>query len=1053
MNSDKVGLTSAVDVRNPAERARPREERASLPGSPPTSEDIQFLGESSWLTPEIIEQALIRRVDDAEAREVVGVRERSSENYAGLLFPYVLPGEQHVREYRLRRDAPPLEQKADGTTKERNKYLSPPGRGNMLYFVPCKPSESLTDTNLPVAIAEGGKKALALHRLSTYDSDAPRFLPVGIAGVWNWRGTVGKTTGPKGDRRDVQGAIPDLDRITWKKRRVYLVFDANVNTNESVRAARQKLSWELQRRGAEILLVEFPTVFKMNGVDDFLVQDGPEATLQLFENAQPAEMNIKQAGVVLGELRKRLEGSKNKEQRLEITSELFLDSSLDAGVVMGASDSASLQRLLIAFRSAGLSQKDCDRFCAEVRGRQRRRHARTQGSSIESTFPYTVLNGVTVYHKETQQGQVAVPLCNFVARIVAEVVHDDGVERKTFFEIEGQLKDGTPLPRALLPTDQFTNMSWVTKHWGVRAVVCAGQMIKDHLRVAIQVLSGNPPRREVFAHLGWRKADGRYIYLHADGAIGPEGPEPGVELSLSVTLCAYQLPDPPKGDERIRAVRASLNTLRTAPHRITAPVLAAVYRSVLAPADFAVHLSGLTGAGKTEEAAIAQQHFGAGMDARNLPGSRLSTGNALEALAFAAKDALLAVDDFAPTGSVYDVQRYHREADRLIRAQGNRAGRLRLRSDATLRPVKRARGLILSTGEDIPRGESLRARLLTVEVAPTDVDWDQLSISQLDARQGLLAQALAAFIQWVALDYKGVQRRLLSDVEELRGEALQSFAHKRIPEIIANLGAGLRFFLELAQEIGAIAQPEAEQLWKSCWQALGETARLQAKHHAASEPTRRFLECLNAAISSGKAHVASPKGKEPGEDPEAWGWRSVTVGTRDNARDEWRHQGDRVGWRDGGDLYLEPSGSFAAAQDFAKRLGDPLTIGPYTLRKRLNEKGLLASTGASESRETLLVRRTLEGHRLEVLHLKASSLRPKTEPNAVVKDLGGQGFGQVHATTEPNLTKPEVAQAPVFSSVSGSSRDPVVRLVRSCDLRGEPSASLPHKASGSSLGR
>jgi hypothetical protein len=46
-----------------------------------------------------------------------------------------------------------------------------------------------------------------------------------------------------------------------------------------------------------------------------------------------------------------------------------------------------------------------------------------------------------------------------------------------------------------------------------------------------------------------------------------------------------------------------------------------------------------TGRFKSEAAALAQQHFGAGLDARHLPANWSSTGNALEALAFTAKDA------------------------------------------------------------------------------------------------------------------------------------------------------------------------------------------------------------------------------------------------------------------------------------------------------------------------------------------------------------------------------------------------------------------------------
>jgi len=40
---------------------------------------------------------------------------------------------------------------------------------------------------------------------------------------------------------------------------------------------------------------------------------------------------------------------------------------------------------------------------------------------------------------------------------------------------------------------------------------------------------------------------------------------------------------------------------------------------------------------------------------------------------------LLVVDDFVPKGSQNDVQRTHREADRLLRAQANASGRGRIR--------------------------------------------------------------------------------------------------------------------------------------------------------------------------------------------------------------------------------------------------------------------------------------------------------------------------------------------------------------------------------------
>jgi putative DNA primase/helicase len=250
-----------------------------MPGNNLAESDLRNL-EASWITRELAEQALLRRVTSAEGAAIVG-RNGNSE-YAGILFPYLLPGQDQVREYRLRRDRPDLEYDASGQLKEKARYLSPPGRGNLLYFVPGTPAEWLGDTSIPVALTEGEKKTLALCRFAWHDSDSPRFMPVGLSGVWGWRGVIGKADGPNGGRCDVKGAIPDLNRINWAKRRVLIVFDVNVRTDDSVAAARVMLSKELAARGAEVSWVELPQVAGVNGVDDLLAAQGPDTVLPLF---------------------------------------------------------------------------------------------------------------------------------------------------------------------------------------------------------------------------------------------------------------------------------------------------------------------------------------------------------------------------------------------------------------------------------------------------------------------------------------------------------------------------------------------------------------------------------------------------------------------------------------------------------------------------------------------------------------------------------------------------------------------------------------------------
>lgn len=224
-------------------------------GEPLTETDYASLSKS-WITRELADQAYLRRVTSAEGAPIVGRSDDGS--YAGIVFPYIWPGEEHVREYWLRRDRPEIEYDSQGHPKEKNKYLGPPGRGNLLYLVPHTPETMLTEVQVPVAITEGAKKVLALHRLSLYrrrEAEPPLFLPIGIGGVWNWRGTIGKTLGADGSRRDEKGPIADLNRLVWSKRVAYIVFDTNVLTNSSVTAARQALTTELTRRGARVLWV------------------------------------------------------------------------------------------------------------------------------------------------------------------------------------------------------------------------------------------------------------------------------------------------------------------------------------------------------------------------------------------------------------------------------------------------------------------------------------------------------------------------------------------------------------------------------------------------------------------------------------------------------------------------------------------------------------------------------------------------------------------------------------------------------------------------------
>lgn len=464
------------------------------------------------------------------------------------------------------------------------------------------------------------------------------------------------------------------------------------------------------------------------------------------------------------------------------------------------------------------------------------------------------------------------------------------------------------------------------------------------------MLSTGKVHRYNYTHTGWREIGDKWVYLHADGAIGA-GQSDDVDVSLPNALAPFRLP--PLSDEKTtrQAINATMGLIMLAPDHIIIPLMAAVMRSVLGPSDFSLNLVGSSNAFKSELAALAMQHFGAGFTSRNLPASWTSTENALEGLAFQTKDTLLVIDDFAPRGSNSDVQRFHSKADRVLRAQGSNAGRGRMNADSTLRVTKAPRGMILSTGEDAPQGHSLRSRQLLLEVAPGDVDAEILTRCQQDARAGLYAKTMSAFLCDLAPNYGRLRESLHSQVEELRQEAHGTM--RRTSEIVANLFIGWRTFLDFALRTGAITPDEKEHHEHTGLKALQLAASQQGAHQQSNEPAERFLELISQCLSSGRAHLASAAGLEP-RMADAWGWRIVTIGTGENMRDEWREQGTRIGFVDEDDVYLVPDAAYEVAKRLSGQSGDGLSIAPKTLSKRLHERGLLLTT--DETRQTLSIR-------------------------------------------------------------------------------------------------
>jgi hypothetical protein len=133
-----------------------------------------------------------------------------------------------------------------------------------------------------------------------------------------------------------------------------------------------------------------------------------------------------------------------------------------------------------------------------------------------------------------------------------------------------------------------------------------------------------------------------------------------------------------------------------------------------------------------------------------------------------------------------------------------------------------------------------------------------------------------------------VREDLETLIPTLRTRAEVAGVHRRTPEIVANLYAGLLYFLEFAQEKRAIGERGSKRIRDEAWSALVHVAAQQKDHQTASEPVTRYLELIMSALGSGRAHLAGADGNHPGDAiASACGWwKRGASGNR----------GSRIGW-------------------------------------------------------------------------------------------------------------------------------------------------------------
>jgi len=591
----------------------------------------------------------------------------------------------------------------------------------------------------------------------------------------------------------------------------------------------------------------------------------------------------------------------------------------------------------------------------------------------------------------SDRAESSFPLCNFTARIIEEVLHDDGLTDSSFLRIEGRRADGLVLPVADVPSKNFysTQGSWPNDAWGIKVAVNPGAAKRDNLRFCLHQysnLEADVPSRIVYKYTGWKKINEQWHYLTGSGAITAAGLVDTVETDLgSGHMSRYALPAPLAGDELRAAINETLQLMTICPNKphIGAVLLAAVARAPLGecqPTNYVIWTHGLTGSGKSELAALCLAFFGKEFNSNSFPSNWSDTDNAMESKAYRAKDGLFVVDDYKPSVSPTEAAKLNAKAERFVRGTGNQAARDRLASSLDLNSGYYNRSLTLITGEDLPKGQSLLARSLILEIARPDIPSDQLPIYKQAAQSGKYAGLMSAYIQWLASRMDQLKAGFPRFVQQYQNDARNNgltTSHPRAPEIYANMVAGAETFIDFLQDSGLSAE-RANVLTADIETGLKQAFSEQGAYQSEQDEVQRFINLLKAAFSSGNCHIAERLKKAPPEKhPFFWGWRNA--GTDAVGDDMYSPMGDCIGYlneQTSGkpcEVWLVQDNAFKVAAQFARNQGDSFLLSAPALWRRMVERGLVIQTepDAKTNKPRTTVQQRVAGVKMRVMVLSS----------------------------------------------------------------------------------
>lgn len=226
-----------------------------------------------------------------------------------LVIPYLDQTKTPTGFMRARYFDPPL---SGGVRKKAIRYQQPKGTAPEVYLPPLRWADwptILRDPQQAIIITEGEFKSLSVMANTG-------IATLGLGGVFMFA--------------DNKATLPLLESIDWKRRRVYIVFDSDIDTKIGVQLAESRLAQWLLKQRAIVHSCRLPPALNgdKQGADDFIASVGPEAFIASLKTTR----SLTDLDLRVLELNQEVAYLDNEEKLIEVkTGNLIRKDSFTSG--------------------------------------------------------------------------------------------------------------------------------------------------------------------------------------------------------------------------------------------------------------------------------------------------------------------------------------------------------------------------------------------------------------------------------------------------------------------------------------------------------------------------------------------------------------------------------------------------------------------------------------------------------------------------------------------------------------------------------------------------